>query len=269
MNSITSASKLIFFKAERYEYHDYHVFDVSNCPRPHFCMGLILEGTGTFEDCEEGGSIQVEPGDIIFVPITSRYISRWNAETKASYVSMHFIFEDACIFSRQKDFRLQKVKLDGFENLKEDFEYVLQHYNGDEVSRLAVLGKFYHILSRVLPQLKRKASKVIDARINDAISYMESNYAGKISIDMLAEISNMSTSRFYPNFKREMGVTPVEYLNHYRVSRAIILLMQDESLSVENISDMVGFESPEYFRRVFKKVTGKTPREYRGMAMEI
>ena len=100
MNHITSASKLLFFKAERYEYNDYHVFDVSDCPRPHFCMGLILEGTGTFEDCEAGGCIKVEPGDIIFVPITSRYISRWEANPRASYVSMHFIFDDSAVFSR-------------------------------------------------------------------------------------------------------------------------------------------------------------------------
>lgn len=269
MNHITSASKLLFFKAERYEYNEYHVFDVSDCPRPHFCMGLILEGTGIFEDCENGGSIQVEPGDIIFVPITSRYISRWEAKPRASYVSMHFIFDDSAVFSRQKNFMLQKVRLEGLESLKEDFEYVLRHYNRDEAAVLAVLGKFYSIMSRILPELKKRDPEVVDARISKAVAYMEQHYDGKISIDELAEVSNMSVPRFYPNFKREMGVTPVEYLNHYRVSRAIILLMQDEALTVENISDMVGFESPEYFRRVFKKVTGRTPREYRGISMEI
>lgn len=268
-NGITTVSKLVFFKAERYEYWDQHTFDVSNCPRPHFCMGLILEGSGVFQDCEEGTSILVEPGDIIFVPITSRYISRWSGTPKVSYVSMHFIFDDSGIFSRHKNFLLQKVRVGAFEQLRADFEYMLHHYDEDETCQLNVLGKFFNILSMILPALKTKVGKVIDLRIRMALDYMEKHYAEKISIDTLADVSSMSASRFYPNFKREMGVTPVEYLNHYRISRAIILLMNDEALSVENISEKAGFESSEYFRRVFKKVTGMTPREYRRTSMEI
>ncbi|MBQ8233914.1 MAG: helix-turn-helix transcriptional regulator, partial [Lachnospiraceae bacterium] len=89
------------------------------------------------------------------------------------------------------------------------------------------------------------------------------------SIENLADISTMSVSRFFPNFKKAMGVTAIEYLNHYRVSKAIILLMNDSDLSIENISEQVGFESAAYFRRVFKKVTGKSPREYRKTSMEL
>ena len=45
--------------------------------------------------------------------------------------------------------------------------------------------------------------------------------------------------------------------------------MNDSDLSIENISEQVGFESAAYFRRVFKKVTGKSPREYRKTSMEL
>nr|MBQ8252533.1 hypothetical protein [Lachnospiraceae bacterium] len=62
-------------------------------------MGLILEGEGTFWDCEADEYIHVTPGDIIFVPITSRYISEWKGNPEVSYISMHFIFDWPAIFS--------------------------------------------------------------------------------------------------------------------------------------------------------------------------
>lgn len=269
MANITSASKLVFFKAEKYRYNRKHIFDTSNCPRPHFCMGLILEGEGTFWDCEADEYIHVVPGDIIFVPITSRYISEWKGNPEVSYISMHFIFDWPAIFSRHRDFLLQKVTVEDAEHVRQIFEYVLANYDQDEVSQLTVLSKFYDILSVILPKLQTRQRKEIDARISKAIAYMEKHYTDDISIENLADISTMSVSRFFPNFKKAMGVTAIEYLNHYRVSKAIILLMNDSDLSIENISEQVGFESAAYFRRVFKKVTGKSPREYRKTSMEL
>ncbi|MBQ7976398.1 MAG: AraC family transcriptional regulator [Clostridia bacterium] len=47
------------------------------------------------------------------------------------------------------------------------------------------------------------------------------------------------------------------------------MLINDSNMSIEAISDASGFQSAAYFRRVFKKITGKTPREYKSMGVEI
>jgi AraC-like DNA-binding protein len=88
-------------------------------------------------------------------------------------------------------------------------------------------------------------------------------------VDTLAAVANMSASRFYPAFKDALGATPVDYLNHYRVNRAMTLLVNETELSVEEISMRVGFESSTYFRRVFKRITGKTPKDYRKISAEV
>lgn len=203
------------------------------------------------------------------MPIASRYISKWSGNSNISYISMHFIFDYPGLFSKHKNFKLQKVSVSNFEQAKNVFDYVLNNYDKNEASQLSVLSKFYDILSIILPQLKTKKSKTIDLRINRVIEYIEKNYDHDISIDKLAKLCNMSVSRFFPCFKKAMGVTPIDYLNHYRINRAIILLMNSSEASIESISETVGFDSPAYFRRVFKKITSKTPREYRKTAMEI
>lgn len=269
MGNIASASGLAFFKAEEYIYGKEHRVDNGKCPRPHFCMGYILEGEADFQDCAEQKSIHVSAGEMIFVPITSRYISDWKGNPRVRYISMHFIFEAPDIFSRQQDYMLQKVVPEDQEKTAQAFEYILHHYAGGAQAQLTVLSRFYEILGAVLPKLVTGRSKEMDSRILPAISYMEQHYREGVTVEELAAVSNMSLSRFFPNFRNATGVTPIEYMNHYRVSRAIILLMNNSELSIENISEQVGFESSAYFRRVFKNVTGRTPREYRKSSMEI
>lgn len=268
MTSVTSPKELVFL-AEKYQYEEKHIVDHSDYPRPHFCMGYVLEGKGEFFDCNRDERIEVEPGELIFVPMMSKYMSEWEGNPTIKYISIHFILEHSDIFSAQHNFMLQKVQLDDSKKLWEEFEYILKHHKGDEASRLAALGKFYHILSILLPDLKTEKRTDIDERISRAISYMELHYKGNITIKEMAKISAMSSSRFFDKFKQSVGQTPVEYLNYYRISKAIVLLLNEKDLSVEDISESVGFESPAYFHRMFKRITGRTPGEYRKSPTEM
>ncbi len=269
MHTISSISKLAFFKAEKYSYKDNYTVDTSSRPRPHFCMGLILSGSAEFFDCNENTKISLKAGEIIFVPISSRYKAHWHGNPDVTYISMHFSFDYPGIFSRKGNFILQKIECNNFAKLKNSFQTVLDYYNKTDEFLLSALSEFFCILAEILPKLQKNQSLPTDIRIDNSIEYIEQNYTKNISIETLANISNMSVSRFFPAFKNAFGITPVEYLNNYRVNRAIILLMNNDSISIEAISEKCGFESSAYFRRVFKKITGKTPREYRKSAMEI
>jgi len=146
---------------------------------------------------------------------------------------------------------------------------MLAFSRANDIEKLTFLGDFYALLPQMLPQLSKKEALPTDSRLERAMEYIEKNYREKISVEALAQASQMSVSRFFPYFKRALGVTPIDYVNNYRVSQAIILLMNGEGLSVEEISETVGFESSAYFRRVFKKITGHSPRRYRSTAAEM
>jgi len=95
-----------------------------------------------------------------------------------------------------------------------------------------------------------------------AVRYLQKFYNKNPSTEILADICNLSRSHFLYLFKEFVGTTPHQYLLSIRIEQAKRLL-SDSTFSVSDISSMVGFEDSFYFSRIFKKITGVTPREYR------
>lgn len=94
------------------------------------------------------------------------------------------------------------------------------------------------------------------------IKYVENNYAQKITIADVAELTGFSESHFMRYFKDTMGTSFVDYLKDYRLTMAARLLTASDS-SVLAISEEVGFENLSYFNRAFKKKYLVTPSQYR------
>ncbi len=269
MNNILSASKLSFFAVEKYNHGD-HTFDASCTPRPHFCMALLISGRARFSDCTRcGESFELAPGDIVFVPVTTRYISNWYGEPDVEYISFHFLFEYPSVVGKNKNYKLQKVTFADREEKRKLFEKAVASSTGEEEKAFETLSILYGILAEILPKLEAVETNPIDPRITDAVDYIEKHYTERITIERLALEAKMSESRFFPCFKSALGVTPVDYLNHYRISKAIVMLVNCHEMSVDEVSCAVGFESSTYFRRVFKNITGKNPRDYRKLNAEI
>ncbi len=101
-----------------------------------------------------------------------------------------------------------------------------------------------------------------------AIQYIKQNYAQNISLQQVAEHVSLSFGYLSNLFKKELQITFVDYLNRYRIERAKELLI-GTSMKSYDIAVQVGF-SPEYtyFSKVFKKVTGLNPNEYRRQSLK-
>ena len=82
------------------------------------------------------------------------------------------------------------------------------------------------------------------------------------SVADLAKACCVSESTIYHLFQRELGQTPVSFLNSIRINVAIEQL-ENTSQSISAISESVGFRSENHFRRVFADLTGMTPLKYR------
>lgn len=92
--------------------------------------------------------------------------------------------------------------------------------------------------------------------------YIDENFNKKLSLETLAEIAHGSPYHLHRTFKRIKGITPVEYIQQIRLSKAKELLMNSEK-SIRDISISVGIPNTTYFITLFKKKTGYTPAEFR------
>lgn len=121
---------------------------------------------------------------------------------------------------------------------------------------------------QILVQIKRSLLKEFNpytTRINHSITYINDNYNIDISIEQLAEIEGICISRYRDLFTKQMGISPVQYITHLRISNACDLL-KGSTFSISEISQKCGYDDVSYFYRVFKKTTGLTPKQYRAIS---
>ncbi|MBQ2709185.1 MAG: helix-turn-helix transcriptional regulator [Clostridia bacterium] len=128
---------------------------------------------------------------------------------------------------------------------------------------MMVTARFYTLLARVAPKLDGVDLPQTDPLISRAVEYIDANCHRPIRVAELASLCKLSESHFYSRFHEEVGCSPIEYKLRAAVRRAERLLISDPSMLIEEISLQTGFESTSYFRRVFRKITGMSPSEYR------
>lgn len=95
-----------------------------------------------------------------------------------------------------------------------------------------------------------------------AFQCIKENYAQKLTLDNVAKVVHLSPSYFSKMFKLETGETFNRYLNIVRIEKSKKLLLYRQ-LPIVEIAAMVGFEEQSYFTKVFKRITGMSPCQYR------
>ena len=98
-------------------------------------------------------------------------------------------------------------------------------------------------------------------RLKIVYEFIEENFQRSISLDEIAQKTNLSKAAFCRYFKKMTQLTFIEFLNQYRIEQAKRLLKSDKN--VTETCYECGFESLSYFNRIFKKVVGKNPIQFK------
>lgn len=98
-------------------------------------------------------------------------------------------------------------------------------------------------------------------RIRRILSYIEQNYMNQITLDDISEHIHLYESECTRLFKRHMNTTLFSFLQEYRIERSLEYLNTKESIS--SIAEKTGFSDSNYYSKVFSKIKGCSPREYR------
>jgi AraC-like DNA-binding protein len=98
--------------------------------------------------------------------------------------------------------------------------------------------------------------------MDNAVTFFSENYNQNINIDDYAASRGMSVSWFIRNFKKYTGSTPMQFILQKRICNAEALLLNTE-YNINEIAQIVGYDNSLYFSRMFKKIKGISPSEYR------
>jgi signal transduction histidine kinase/AraC-like DNA-binding protein/ABC-type sugar transport system substrate-binding protein/DNA-binding LytR/AlgR family response regulator len=109
---------------------------------------------------------------------------------------------------------------------------------------------------------RRKLSNEAQRLVRQAMAYIHEHYAEPITRADLAHHVTMAEDYLTACFHKEVGMTPIAYLNRYRVNQARLLLKQSAA-SITEIATAVGFADSGYFSRIFRREVGQSPEAYR------
>lgn len=122
-------------------------------------------------------------------------------------------------------------------------------------------GILDQMVSRFFAGAKSKYDTV-DDRVRAILHHIRTHIEEPVSLDRLAKISFLSKDHVIRLFRKELGITPAQYILNRKIERAQLLLVTT-ALPVKTIAQDLSFVNTSYFTRIFKRVTGKTPVEYR------
>lgn len=138
---------------------------------------------------------------------------------------------------------------------------------------LEVKGLLLQLWRLILPHVdgqspsgKPMATSSYDSiRIDQAIRFMEDHHADSITLEDIANSIHISKSECCRCFRRCLGITPFEYLLKYRIHESVGKLQSGEAsgYTISELAASVGFNSPSYYNKVFRKYMNCTPMEYK------
>lgn len=111
-------------------------------------------------------------------------------------------------------------------------------------------------------RIEEKESEESVPFVKEAKEYVEEHYTENLTVKEVAGIIGISSGYLSTMFNQSMGQSFVDYLNQLKINHACVYLEQNY-LKVYEIAYKVGFQDEKYFTKVFKKIKGITPKEYK------
>jgi AraC-like DNA-binding protein len=214
------------------------------------CIGYISKGMGKFL-CN-GNTYFAHEGDLVYIAKDTKYYSVWYGEPEIKFYSISFEFSQVYSFY---DYRFQIVNSYPKDRLENIFAL-------SSKSPLLAISHMYALLNDLYSKMSSEEVTVQSGAIESAIIHIENNYASPLEIDELCKICHMGRSTLFESFKKRTGVSPISYKHTVMIQHALDMLSHTD-LTVDEISQKVGFSSSNYFRTVFAKLTGKKPTDLR------
>ena len=234
------------FVFRKFEYNRYHTTDNTSVGSQRHYFAKMISGRARLM-CEKY-TVELVKDDVFYIPYGMRYRSHWYPEDGVlAFYSIGFSHLPSTI-----DYKMQKI-----EGAAKAFD---KYFDDLTVSSDSIAG-LYCFFADIKEKMTPRCNMAQDISAMRAVDFMRERTDA--SAREVAEHIGISESGLYNVFKQVFGKTPLDIKRELIIERAENMLVTTD-LSVEQISTQLGFSSSSYFRKVFFKVTNKTPSAVRG-----
>lgn len=246
------------------------------CKRDDYHLHFVLDGKGTLKI--EDKYYYPHRGQVFVVPpdVEIHYYCDDNEPWHYTWVS--FTGTKAAYYLEKAGITMDHPVRDCYINPEEFCAYtekILKYHEltvANELIRNSLLYELFALLVHSQNQNLIDNHKPVehdylpDVYVNYAVEYIHYNYA-HIRVSDIADYIGITRSYLTHIFKQKLGVSPQEYLLNYRLDRSLRLL-RSTNLSIQEISEKIGYENPLTFSKMFKNVYGSSPKNYRIQMLE-
>ena len=206
-------------------------------------------------------NFSADDNSIIYLPPKTAHSYTYKAGKNTDYYWLHFAGEYADELMNNIDFS-KPVKIKKSCNISKTMNDIIHEIQFRPIEyKLSCTGKFLCMLS----DIKRHKDIPYDGtkeKIYKSAEFMQSSYTEDIPISIYAYKAEMELHYYIKLFREIIGTSPLQYMQKLRIQYAAELIV-DTDLTISEIAQLSGFNSPMYFSRVFKKHTNISPIEYR------
>lgn len=240
--------------------------------RPQYLIHYIIDGEGSYTVNNVTYKLKKNQGFLICPDVITYYeadeYNPWTymwvgfngvkAETYLNYANLN---EENPIFEYSKD-----------DGLKDNISEMLKLKETDYSNELKLEGLLYFFMSKLVETRKdvchEKACKSTELYLEKSIEFIENNYSNNIKINDLASYIGINRSYLTHIFKKNINMSPQEFLVNYKIDKACSLL-ESTDLPIKVVANSIGYSDPLTFSKIFKKIKGESPKNYKDKRLKI
>jgi AraC family transcriptional regulator len=275
MSTMRDSVQLVIYQLPPMEtpifYSIYHTF------------ALALSDLPSLELCTDGKNFYPHPlkaGEWIFIPNNQISGSRWSENSLCTHLYLQSTFVNNILSTNFLEDKIDLQPIIGYED--PIVEHLLELFKEEFASNLLADILYAEALARTLSihlirrysdrSLPRNISGVyLDrSKLQETIDYIDRHLDREITIQGLAQHAKVSISIFAHAFKKEIGISPYQFILKQRLERSKQLLInKNTELSISKIAQMCGFSNTSAFTNRFRQKEGISPSKYRSHHLQV
>lgn len=239
--------------------------------REEYHVHFILDGKGILEINDT--SYSLKRGQIFLIPPSRQHYYYADSQQPWHYTWISFSGTRALYFLEKSGLTADRPVRDAYtepERFLSIIEKILNHHQLTVANELLRTAQLYETIALLVDSWNQKSGNPPHKNsydyspniyVNSAVEYIHEHYS-QINVSDIA--SYLGISRYYLShiFKEKLHVPPQEYLLNYRMEQSARLL-RTTGLPIQEISELVGYENPLTFSKIFKNAYGLSPKNYR------